>query len=117
MADYINRGDIWLFEKPGSHLVMSGEQLGLVIQTNAANHREAYKAAIIVPISSKGFDGGPPHVRLDPSDRNGLKQAAYVKTEQIYTVMKTSLRRKVGRLEGGEMREVDSALKATLAIR
>ncbi len=117
MADLINRGDIWVFDRPGGHgLVLTGEQLSVVIQTNAANHREPYKAVIIVPLSIKGFDGGPPHVRVEPSDSNGLKHVTYIKTEQIFTVMKTALRKKVGRLSGEDVERLDSALKATLSV-
>ena len=117
MADLINRGDVWVFDRPGGHgLVMTGEQLSVVIQTNAANHREPYKATIIVPLSIKGFDGGPPHVRLDPSPMNGLKQPAYIKTEQIFTVMKSALRKKVGRLSADDMAKLEDALRATLSI-
>jgi len=117
MADLINRGDIWVFDRPGGHgLVLTGEQLSVVIQTNAANHRDPYKAVIIIPLSSKGFDGGPPHAKVEPTELNGLKHTAYVRTEQIFTVMKTTLRKKVGRLSGEDLERVDEALKATLAL-
>ncbi len=117
MAELISRGDIWVFDRPGGFgVTTAGEQLSVVIQTNAANHREAYKATLIVPLSSKGFDGGPPHVKVAPTHANGLKQPGYVKTEQIYTVLKTSLKRRVGKLEDSDLERLDEALRATLSV-
>lgn len=117
MADGISRGDVWLFDRPGGFgLSTAGEQLAVVVQTDAANHQDAYRATMIVPVSNRGIDGGPPHVKVEPTDRNGLRQVGYIKTEQIYTVLKASLKKKLGRLDSVDLERLDEALKATLAI-
>ncbi len=60
----------------------------------------------------------PFHIRIDPDPQNGLREPTYVECEQILTVAKARLLRPgpVGRLSALEMRQVEVAVKLSLAL-
>lgn len=112
-----NRGEIWDVDwSPGRGSEQMGKRPALIVQNDYGNHAEAYPNTIVVALSTSGRNI-PVHVRLLPSRTNGLKYESYVKCEQVLTISKARLSRKVrGRLKDEEMQQVDDALKRSLGI-
>jgi len=56
------------------------------------------------------------HVRVSPVT-SGLPREGMVLTEQLVTIDKTRLGKRIGRLSDDEMRKVDMALQRSLALQ
>ncbi len=58
----------------------------------------------------------PLHVRILPTEENGLTAETDVKCEQIMTIEKSRLLRRRGNITPEEMSKVDVALKLSLSL-
>jgi mRNA interferase MazF len=58
----------------------------------------------------------PLHVRILPTEENGLTSETDVKCEQIMTIEKSRLIRRRGNITPEEMSRVDVALKLSLSL-
>ena len=112
-----NRGEIWLVDwSPGRGSEQLGKRPAVIIQNDQGNHSRGYTNTIVVAVSTKGLPV-PMHVAIPKSKTNGLRENSFVKCEQLMTVSKTRLiGRAWGRLSADQMRQVDSAIKTSLAM-
>jgi mRNA interferase MazF len=69
----------------------------------------------VVTVSTKG-KAVPFHVPVNPSRENGLKEASFVKCEQVLTISKDRLVRRLGRLEEKYMPAVAASLRKVLDL-
>ena len=58
----------------------------------------------------------PLHVRIAPSDQNGLTDYTDVKCEQVMSIEKSRLMRRRGSITPEELGRVDHALKLSLSL-
>lgn len=58
----------------------------------------------------------PSHVSLEPSAASGLVRPSFVKCEQVLTVSKSRLVRRLGRLAEAEVTRVAAALRIVLDL-
>jgi mRNA interferase MazF len=58
----------------------------------------------------------PLHVRIAPSEENGLTDYTDVKCEQVMTIEKSRLIRRRGNISAEELGRVDMALKLSLNL-
>jgi len=58
----------------------------------------------------------PLHVRIAPSEENGLTDYTDVKCEQVMTIEKSRLLRRRGSITPEELSRVDHALKLSLSL-
>jgi len=93
----------------------SWDRPAVVVQTDAANRNPKYPNTIVVTVSTKGRDV-PTHVRVEPDERNGLARTSYVKCEQVLTISKHRLERRLGRLAKDGIESIDRALGVALAL-
>lgn len=108
------RGDIWYVDwTPGRGSEQTGLRLAVVIQTDAANRNPHYPNTIVLTVSTKG-KAVPFHVSVNPSAGNGLEQESFVKCEQILTISKERLIRRLGRLDEERMEAVAMAIRLVL---
>jgi len=56
------------------------------------------------------------HVRISPSEENGLTDFTDVKCEQVMTIEKSRLMRRRGGITSDELNRVDVALKLSLSL-
>jgi mRNA interferase MazF len=70
----------------------------VVIQTDAANSNPLYPNTIVLTVSTKGR-AVPFHVPVEPSKENGLKEKSFVKCEQVLTISKDRLLRRIGHID------------------
>lgn len=110
------RGDIWLLDwSPSRGSEQAGYRPGLIVQTDAANANPAYPNTIVLAISTKGKPV-PFHVAVKPSRRNGLTEPSFVKCEQVLTVAKERLTRRLGAVDESSLQAVDRALRVVMEI-
>ncbi len=112
------RGDIWMVDfGTGRGSEQAGVRPAVVIQNDAGNRSPRYPNTVILAVSKKGRPI-PFHVRLEPTERNGLSATSYIKCEQILTISKSRLHgtKRLGRLTGAEIRQVETAIKRSLQL-
>jgi len=113
----IRRGDIWLVDwSPSRGSEQAGIRPAVVVQTDAANLNPRYPNTIVVTVSTKG-KAVPFHVPIGPSEQNGLKEKSFVKCEQVLTISKDRLVRRVGRLEEDCLASVNSSIRKVLELQ
>lgn len=114
MPEEVRRGDIWYVDwSPGRGSEQAGLRPAVVIQTDAANRNPRYPNTIVLTVSTKGRVV-PFHVSVEPSEENGLREKSFVKCEQILTVSKERLIRRVGCLDEEIMEAVAVAIRIVL---
>ncbi len=110
------RGEIWLLDwSPSRGSEQAGFRPALIIQTDSANSNPGYPNTIVLAISTKGKPV-PFHVSLQPGRGNGLSEASFVKCEQVLTVAKERLVKKLGRIGDKELQQVGQAVMLVLDL-
>jgi mRNA interferase MazF len=93
----------------------SGRRPALIIQEDPASSNPNYPLTIVAAVSTSGRIIAS-HVAIQPSAVNGLTASSYIKCEQIETVSKARLLKRIGVLEVQYMDRVVEALKKVLAL-
>ena len=111
----VKRGDIYYADLSP---VVGSEQGGvrpvLIVQNDTGNrHSPTVIAAAIT--SQTGKARLPTHISVSPMNC-GLPKESVILLEQVRTLDKRRLREKMGRLDDGVMRKVDSAIAVSLGL-
>lgn len=110
----IYRGDIYLANlNPYKGSEQGGKRPVIIIQNDVGNH---YSATVIVAaVTSRFFKKRalPTHVPLDNEE---LEKNSLALLEQIRTIDKSRLIRKIGRVPKETMEEIDRAIFVSLAL-
>jgi len=111
----IERGDIVIAElEPVKGSEQGGVRPVLVIQNNLSNRFSP--TIIIVPITTKIYDKGYPTNVLLLSEESGLRVDSTILLNQIRTIDKSRVSRKICRLNLEIMRKVDLAIGISLGL-
>lgn len=110
----INRGDIYLENlNPYKGSEQGGKRPVIIIQNNVGNH---YSPTVIVTaVTSRFFKKRalPTHVPLDNEE---LEKNSLALLEQIRTIDKSRLIRKIGRVPEEKMKEIGAAIHVSLDL-
>ena len=110
----ISHGDIYWYDFGAA---VDERQAGLrpvfIIQTDFLNSKEGYGLTVVIPLSTKGRAS---HVKILPSETNGLSQETFIKFEQIHTIPKTSLRGRIGKLDAENLKRVKAQVRELLVL-
>lgn len=110
------RGEIWDVNwSPGRGAEQQGMRPALIIQNDRGNASLSYPLTIVASMSRTEREL-PLHVRIAPSQENGLSDFTDVKCEQIMTIEKSRLIRRRGSISPEELGRVDVALKLSLNL-
>ena len=110
------RGEIWDVNwSPGRGAEQQGTRPALIIQNDRGNASPAYPLTIVASMSRTEREL-PLHVRIAPSEENGLTDYTDVKCEQVLTIEKSRLIRRRGTITAEELARVDIALKLSLSL-
>ena len=110
------RGEIWDVNwSPGRGAEQQGTRPALIIQNDRGNASPSYPLTIVASMSRTEREL-PLHVRIYPTEENGLTAETDVKCEQIMTIEKSRLLRRRGSITPEEMSRVDVALKLSLSL-
>lgn len=108
------RGEIWLIDwNPSRGSEQAGLRPSIVIQNNHGNNNDKFPNTIITTISTKGRNI-PLHIRLIPNTLNGLNEISFIKTEQILTISKERLIKKLGEISNEELKAINESIKLLL---
>ena len=114
--DNPRRGDIYLvsFDPTVGHEIKKTRP-GLIIQNNIGNQYSSLTivAAITSNISEASY---PVEVRFKPSKANGLKVPSVILLDQVRSIDKMRLVKKLGSLNHEEMVRVDQAIQISLGL-
>src|SRR6266498_4280131 len=110
------RGEIWDVNwSPGRGAEQQGTRPALIIQNDRGNTSFSYPLTSVASMRRTERDL-PLHVRIAPSEENGLTDYTDVKCEQLMTVEKSRLVRRRGNITPDELSRVDVALKLSLNL-
>jgi mRNA interferase MazF len=110
------RGEIWDVNwSPGRGAEQKGIRPALIIQNDRGNTSLSYPLTIVASMSRTEREI-PLHVRIAPSEENGLTDFTDVKCEQLMTIEKSRLIRRRGVITSEELNKVDVALKLSLDL-
>ena len=110
------RGEIWDVNwSPGRGAEQQGIRPALIIQNDRGNASLSYPLTIVASMSRTEREL-PLHVRIAPSEENGLSDFTDVKCEQLMTIEKSRLIRRRGSITPEELGRVDIALKLSLNL-
>ena len=110
------RGEIWDVNwSPGRGAEQQGTRPALIIQNDRGNASLSYPLTIVASMSRTEREL-PLHVRIAPSEENGLSDFTDVKCEQLMTIEKSRLIRRRGSINSEELSRVDVALKLSLSL-
>ena len=110
------RGEIWDVNwSPGRGAEQKGTRPALIIQNDRGNTSLSYPLTIVASMSRTEREI-PLHVRIAPSEENGLTDLTDVKCEQVMTIEKSRLIRRRGIITSEELNKVDVALKLSLDL-
>ncbi len=110
------RGEIWDVNwSPGRGAEQQGMRPALIIQNDRGNASLTYPLTIVASMSRTEREL-PLHVRIAPSEENGLTDFTDVKCEQVMTIEKVRLIRRRGCISSEELSRVDTALKLSLNL-
>ena len=108
------RGEIYIVSfEPVRGFEQGGIRPALVIQNNEGN--EFASTTIVAALTGRHRDDYPIRVFVAPK-HSGLAEASSVMLDQIRTITKERLGRKVGELTVEKMSEVDDALRYSLGL-
>ena len=109
-----SRGEVWLVDlSPTKGREQSGRRPGLVVSVDLFNHGPA-GLVVLLPISTVA-KGVPLHVQVNPPE-GGLKQRSFVKCEDVRSVAKERLSRRVGAVSPHTMDGVEDRLRILLNL-
>lgn len=115
MDKIINRGDIFFADlSPAIGSEQGGVRPVVILQNDCGNKYSP--TTIIASLSSQEKPTLPVHVKLQKSNENGLIADSVVLLEQIRTIDKRRLKKRVGHLVGQDMQRVLAALKVSMAM-
>src|SRR2546425_9677959 len=110
------RGEIWDVNwSHGRGAEQQGTRPALIIQNDRGNASPTYPLTIVASMSRTEREL-PLHVRIAPSEENGLTDYTDVKCEQVMTIEKSRLIRRRGSINAEELNRVDVALKLSFNL-
>jgi len=109
-----SRGEVWLVDlDPTRGREQAGKCPALVVSVDPFNHGPA-GLVVLLPVTSKA-KGIPFHVPVHPPE-GGLKTTSFIKCEDIRSVAKERLTRRLGTVTDVTLAAIDDRLRILLAL-
>ena len=115
MANSVQRQDVWLvnLNPPGRGREIHKTRPALVVSHDDFNNNPA-DLVIVLPITSTNLKI-PVHIRIDPPE-GGVRNASFIKCDQIRTISKERLIKRWGAVSGKTMAAVEDAIRILLDL-
>lgn len=114
MARLIYRGQVWIADlNPGFGIEIHKKRPVLIISNNILNNN--WPRIIIVPFSSQIYPMNPGKVFIQ-KDTCGIKKASIILAQEIRSIDKSRLIKKMGVLSKQKLLEVEEAVKLVLGL-
>ncbi|MBI3290498.1 type II toxin-antitoxin system PemK/MazF family toxin [Candidatus Microgenomates bacterium] len=115
MARIISHGQVWIADlNPGFGVELHKKRPVLVISNNILNNN--WPRIIVIPFSTQVYPLNPGKV-LIPKGMCGIDKESIILTQEIRSIDKTRLVKKVGILPQDKLYEVKESLKLVLELR
>lgn len=112
----IEQGELFFHDfGPRQNHLKEGPRPIVVVQTNHLNRMDGYPNVIVVPITTKPRTS-PTYVRIEPSPINDLDRTSWAITNQIFTVDKGELKKRLGMVSASELHEIREGLQVALGM-
>ena len=109
-----SRGEVWLVNlDPTQGREQAGSRPALIVSVDKFNHGAA-ELVIACPITSTA-KGIPSHVQVDPPE-GGLSLRSFIKCEDVRSISKSRLQRRLGAGSAATMRGVEDRLAILMGI-
>lgn len=114
MARIISRGQVWIADlNPGFGVELHKKRPILVISNNTINNN--WPRIIVVPFSSQIYPLNPGKV-LIPKGMCGIEKESIILTQEVRSIDKVRLTKKIGKLPAEKLYEVEESLKLVLGM-
>ena len=108
------RGEVWLVDlNPTRGHEQAGKRPGLIVSVDLFNQGPA-GLVVILPITTKA-KGIPFHVEINISE-GGLVKRSFIKCEEIRSIAKERLFKRMGRVSDETMKAVEDRLRILLNL-
>lgn len=108
-----SRAEVWLVDlNPTRGHKQAGRRPGLVVSVDPFNHGPV-GLVVVLPITTRA-KGVPFHVSIDPPEA-GLKARSFIKCEDVRSMAKERLVRRLGAISAATMDAVEYRLRILLA--
>lgn len=108
-----SRAEVWLVDlNPTRGHKQAGRRPGLVVSVDPFNHGPV-GLVVVLPITTRA-KGVPFHVSIDPPEA-GLKVRSFIKCEDVRSMAKERLVRRLGAISAATMDAVEDRLRILLA--
>lgn len=112
----MRRGDLWWADLAAPQGSASGDRRPVMIVQSDAFNRSTISTVIVVALTSNlRLSGAPGNVFL-PLRGSGLARDSVINVSQIFTVDKSFLQERIGRVPIAKLREVDEGLRLVLSL-
>lgn len=109
-----SRGEIWLLDwNPRRGSEQGGFRPGIIIQSDLGNHAEGARTTVLVPLTTQGRHYAF-YLPVPKHPDNGLPADSWANATQIFTVDKSRLTKRLGRVTPAQMKGLAVALQAVL---
>lgn len=109
-----SRGEVWLVDLNHTRgHEQAGKRPGLVVSVDPFNHGPA-GLVVVLPITTKAKHI-PFHVEMRPPE-GGLKSTSYIKCEDVRSVAKERLTRRLGAIPTATQAAVDDRVRILLGL-
>ncbi len=109
-----SRGEIWLVDlDPTRGHEQAGKRPGLVVSVDLFNHGPA-GLVVLLPLTTRA-KGIPFHVEVNPPE-GGLKEKSFIKCEDVRSVAKERLSRRLGSVSQATLAAVEDRLRILLNL-
>jgi mRNA interferase MazF len=75
-----------------------------------ANYYDQYDSVVVIPLTSVDSKS-PLHIKIEPTNENGLISASYVMVEKVTTIKQTNLGEHIGQVDAGYRAQIENSLK------
>ena len=111
----VSRGDVYLADLPAAGAPLRKIRPVVVVQNDAGNRRSP--ETIVLSIRRACFGKRLPIRVFATAGTGGLRKDSDIDAGQVYTIHKSNLGPRLGRMPPEVMAAVDAALKKSLALR
>ncbi|MCP5111420.1 MAG: type II toxin-antitoxin system PemK/MazF family toxin, partial [bacterium] len=115
MAAPPSRGELWHVDlNPTRGHEQAGRRPGLIVSVDPFNRGPA-GLVVVVPVTSKR-KGVSFHVAVDPPE-GGLSQASFIKCEDVRSISRSRLARRLGKVSAGTLADVEDRLRILVGLQ
>jgi mRNA interferase MazF len=113
---YCSRGEIWLLDwNPRRGSEQGGFRPGIILQSDLGNHAAGARTTIVVPLTTQGRAYAF-YVPVPKAKDNGLPADSWANATQVFTVDKSRLIKRLGKVTPAQLKALAEALSSVLEI-